>query len=145
MKQSRQEGTRTDAVAFYQDNFGLVTPFLTEELLSWVNDFGDEFVIEAMKRALVRGKLNFSYVRGIMNSWLNQGIRTVEELKLSELEGRNSRNSGSGWNRSRSRSDEVVPEWFLERQRKRKEDYLADEEEGDAGEMLKEYLAQRTV
>lgn len=145
MKQSRQEGTRTDAVAFYQDNFGLVTPFLTEELLTWINDFGDDFVIEAMKRALVRGKLNFSYVRGIMNSWLNQGIRTVEELKLSELEGRNSGNSGSGWNRSRSRSGEVVPEWFLERQRKRKEDYLADEEEGDAGEMLKEYLAQRTV
>ncbi|MBC5638438.1 DnaD domain protein [Ornithinibacillus sp. BX22] len=139
-KQSRQEGTKTDAVAFYQDNFGLVTPFLTEELLSWINDFGDDFVIEAMKRALVRGKLNFSYVRGIMNSWIKQGIQSVEMLNAKEKECINRKNHRVGW--SRGRSEEVVPDWFLERKRRQKveKENLSNDENVDVGKLLQEYL-----
>lgn len=41
-----------DAIAFYQENFGVISPFVSEEILGWITDSGEELVLEAMKRAL---------------------------------------------------------------------------------------------
>lgn len=144
IKQNKIKHT-SDAIRFYQENFGAVSPFLAEELLSWINDFGDDFVIEAMKRSLERGKFNFGYVKGILKSWVKQGIRTVETLR--ERESRNGRFTGNGKNHTSTRSGEVVPDWFMERKQKCKEQQedLKEEEDVETSELLKEYLASRVV
>lgn len=133
----------SDAIVFYQENFGIARPFLSDEILSWVNDLDDELVIEGMKRALERGKFNFGYVKGILNSWVKQGISSVEMLE----ERKTKKQRCTVYNRNRSKNgfryEEVVPDWFLNGKRKKieRQESVAKEVEVDGLELLKEYLS----
>src|SRR5699024_8932820 len=71
----------TDAFVFYQENFGVISPFVSDALLNWVNDVGEALVLDAMKRALERGKSNWGYVKGILQAWAKKGITSVEEAR----------------------------------------------------------------
>jgi DnaD/phage-associated family protein len=145
-KQNQRKQT-SDAIRFYQENFGVVSPFLAEELLIWIKDVGDAFVMEAMKRSLERGKFNFGYVKGILNGWLKEGVNSVEMLKARESKRRKSSGNGGNWNNRSAQHGEVVPEWFTESKRKRQEqqERIEAHEEVDVEELLKEYKASRVV
>lgn len=41
----------TDAIRFYQDNFGVISSFVSDDMLNWINDMGESLVIAAMERA----------------------------------------------------------------------------------------------
>ncbi|WP_407656587.1 DnaD domain-containing protein [Lentibacillus cibarius] len=62
--------------------------------MNWVNDVGEELVLDAMQRALERGKSNWSYVKGILQAWAKKGITTVEDAKAEEAAFRRSRQQG---------------------------------------------------
>ncbi|RDW21408.1 hypothetical protein CWR48_03115 [Oceanobacillus arenosus] len=51
-KKQDKTAEAADAISFYQENIGLVSPYVAESLLQWVDDIGESLVIEAMKRAL---------------------------------------------------------------------------------------------
>lgn len=129
----------SDAIVFYQENFGVVSPFLAEELLSWIYEYGDDFVMEAMKRALERGKFTFGYVKGILKSWVKQGIESVETLKAKEIAMNNARRSNSHYHNAQNQ--EVVPDWFLERKRKKRihKENVSEEDIVQMEEILKKY------
>ncbi|GGA91581.1 DnaD domain-containing protein [Ornithinibacillus halotolerans] len=138
----RNESSRV--LAFYGENFGLLTPFVAEDIMNWVDDLGEELVLEGMKRAIERAKYNFGYVKGILNSWVKQGITSVEVLR--ERERKEGMVSGRAEQKKFARSDEVVPDWFWERKKSSvKVDVVDDEDEKDAGEMLREYLEKGVV
>ncbi|SHG03933.1 DnaD domain-containing protein [Ornithinibacillus halophilus] len=133
----------SDAIVFYHENFGVIPPFVTEDLLKWVDDLGEDMVLEAMKRALERNKATWGYVKGILNAWAKKGIRTVEQVEAEERKFLRERKGGDGygqWKKARQ-SDEIVPEWFLERKRKEKNTVIAMDggEQEDVGEMLRKY------
>jgi DnaD/phage-associated family protein len=140
-KETKQE---EDAFVFYQENFGVVSPFVAEDILNWTKDVGELLVIEAMKRSLERNKTSWGYVKSILRSWVKKGIRTVEAARAEMVQMDRAITFGQ------SRSGEVVPSWFLDQKRKRKmetqEEVELDESEAvDTNEMLKQYLNESRV
>ncbi|MFD1850949.1 DnaD domain-containing protein [Oceanobacillus bengalensis] len=113
-----------DAFVFYQENFGVASPFVVESLMHWIGDIGEVLVIEAMKRALERNKTSWGYVKSILQAWAKKGIHTVEQVKADEVAFKNSR----GRKRATSttvHTNEIIPGWFevlkkTERQEPRK-------------------------
>ena len=59
-KKTKQNDTTntTDAIRFFQENFGVVSPYVAEDMIQWINDLGESLVLYAMKRALERGSSN---------------------------------------------------------------------------------------
>src|SRR5699024_10133424 len=54
----------SSAFAFYENNIGVLTPFIAENIEHWINDLNEELVIESMKLAIKANK-KFNYAEGI--------------------------------------------------------------------------------
>jgi len=109
-----KESTTTvenDAIVFYQNNIGLIRPIISEEILDWINDFGDEMVIESLKRAIASNKANWGYAKAILRSWHQKGIKTIEQADAESVEFQNQQQSRFGKNTE----PEIQPEWFKNR------------------------------
>ncbi|WP_229706165.1 DnaD domain-containing protein [Anoxybacteroides voinovskiense] len=74
-----------NAHQFYQDNFGVENPFIAECIDQWVDDIGEELVIEAMKRALKQNK-SWGYAEGILKDWAKHNLRTLTDVETYEKE-----------------------------------------------------------
>lgn len=81
--------TTGDAVIFYQENFGIAGPYEQDAILNWINDSGEEMVIEAMKRSIKRNKKNWGYVEKILKDWARKKITTIEQANAEEIEFQN--------------------------------------------------------
>ncbi|MCL6615837.1 MAG: DnaD domain protein, partial [Anoxybacillus ayderensis] len=74
-----------NAHRFYQENFGVENPFIAECIDQWIDDIGEELVIEAMKRALKQNK-SWSYAEGILKDWVKHNLRTLTDVEAYEKE-----------------------------------------------------------
>lgn len=70
---------------FYQDNFGVESPFIAENIEYWAKDLNTELVLEAMKRASLSNK-PFRYAEAIMDKWYKNNIRTLEQVEAEDLQ-----------------------------------------------------------
>lgn len=112
--------TTTDAIAFFQDNFGVMTPYVANDIIHWVTDLGEPLVLHAMKRALEQGKGNWGYVKGILQAWAKKGITEVGAAQVEEKGFRVGREKKGQSYGGGGRTDEVIPDWFRERKQKEK-------------------------
>lgn len=71
-------------IELYQANFGIVKPILYDDLKADLEDYGLELIIEAVKRAVKRQR-EYGYAQGILKSWNNKGIKTLEQAKAEEV------------------------------------------------------------
>lgn len=69
---------------FYQQNFGVESPIVQEDLNYWVDDLNEELVIEALKRAAFNNK-QYSYAKKIMQGWAKKNITTIEQVKAEDV------------------------------------------------------------
>ena len=69
---------------FYEQNIGLLSPFILEEIEEYQKQISEELIIEAIKRAVEAGKRNWKYTKGIINNWLSQGIKTLAEVQQND-------------------------------------------------------------
>lgn len=118
-KSTDQEKGTWDALQFYQENFGVVSPFVTESLLDWIDSLGEDLVIAAMKRALERNKTSWAYVKSILNAWHKKGIRTLDQAKAEHAafekeRGRKGRGNGGFF----TAKEDIVPDWYHEEKQK---------------------------
>jgi DnaD/phage-associated family protein len=104
--------TTPDAIVFYQNNFGVINPHLAEEMVSWINDLGEEMVIEALSRALDRNKPSWGYAKSILQSWVKKNIKTLDQAKAEEVDFQNQQTNRRNY---KLQSKEVVPDWFKDR------------------------------
>ncbi|MFA1822299.1 DnaD domain protein [Virgibacillus oceani] len=72
-------------MAFFQDNFGVASSYVSGEILHWVNQSGEQLVLHVMKRALDRGKASWGYVRSILENCQDKGISSLEEAREEEM------------------------------------------------------------
>ncbi|UOQ44846.1 DnaD domain protein [Halobacillus salinarum] len=63
---------------FYQQNIGLLSPFIAERITYWCTEMSDELVIESMRRALQRNKRFFNYCEAILSRWQSAGVTSLE-------------------------------------------------------------------
>jgi DnaD/phage-associated family protein len=68
---------------FYQQNFGMINPFMSESIGLWIDDIGEELVIEGMKRALKQQK-SWKYCEGILKDWHKHNVRTINDMNAYE-------------------------------------------------------------
>ncbi|KSU10839.1 hypothetical protein LMG8526HA_02013 [Lactococcus lactis] len=71
-------------IELYQSNFGIVKPILYDDLKADLEDYGLELIIEAVKRAVKRQR-EYGYAQGILKSWNNKGIKTLDQAKAEEV------------------------------------------------------------
>ncbi|MBM7554832.1 DnaD domain-containing protein [Thalassobacillus pellis] len=111
----------SEAVQFYQNNFGVLSPHISNEVAGWIAELGDELTIEAMKRSLERNKISWGYVNSILQSWLNKGIKTIEQAEEEEVEHRDKIHRKRQFSKGPS-SQEVLPEWFKNRNEQKQQE-----------------------
>ncbi|WP_173915941.1 DnaD domain-containing protein [Halobacillus sp. Marseille-Q1614] len=105
------ERVECEAIKFYQNNFGIIRPQISEEIMTWSKDLGDPLTVEAMKRSLDRNKPRWGYVKSILQSWVNKGIQTIEQTEAEEVEYKNRRPNEARYTRQ-PQNQEVIPDWF---------------------------------
>ncbi|WP_423710392.1 DnaD domain-containing protein [Latilactobacillus curvatus] len=111
-----QASAAPDVYAYYQEAFGVLNSFVSENLTQWVKDLGSDLVIEAMKRSALDQK-GFRYAEGIMRKWAKKNLKTLEDVAADDVSFNNNsrpkRNAGK---------QEPTPPWV-------KPDYVAPVEE----------------
>ncbi|PEA26368.1 replication protein [Bacillus cereus] len=96
-------------IAFYEQNFGVLKPFVAEGINAWIDDLNTQLVIKAMKIALEKNAPNMSYVQGILRDWHAKGYKSINDVEAAQAQFRKKYQSRGGRNNARK---EIVPDWL---------------------------------
>ncbi len=69
----RVERPRPNIFALYEDNIGLLTPLIAEELKQADRDYPQDWIEEAFRIAVENNVRNWRYIRAILERWSRQG------------------------------------------------------------------------
>ncbi|MBM7582976.1 DnaD/phage-associated family protein [Caldicoprobacter guelmensis] len=78
-----------DPLVFYQQNVGPLTPFVVDLVNEYRKELPDDLIVEALKLAIKNNARNLRYVEKILLSWLDRGIRSLDDYKRHEAEWEN--------------------------------------------------------
>lgn len=70
----------------YEKEIGLLTPYQYEKLITYTVDLSQEMIIEAIRRASSMNKRNLSYIEAILKNWINNGYKTLGDIKDKKTE-----------------------------------------------------------
>ncbi|ADA65188.1 Phage protein, replication protein [Lactococcus lactis subsp. lactis KF147] len=125
---SKATSTNSDfqnLIELYQKNFGIVKPILYDDLKADLEDYGLELIIEAVKRAVKRQR-EYGYAQGILKSWNNKGIKTLDQAKAEEVSFQNkSQNNQNKF--QQQKPVKKAPNWSNQRFEKDEETMTAEE------------------
>ena len=103
-----------DAFRAYEENIGVLSPMIRENILSALEDFTDEDITYAVRIAVENESRSWSFVAGVLRRWLRDGVPderndgqsrgTADRGRVSETELRKYLEE----QRKRSRSERVV-------------------------------------
>lgn len=71
----------------FEKEFGrLLTPFESSQIAEWYHGdkFSPELILEALKRAVLRGVFNFKYIDSILRDWSRNKISTAKQAEEYE-------------------------------------------------------------
>lgn len=109
------------AFDFFQNNgFGLITQYTAEDINYYLDSFendSDEIVIAALKLAKDRNKVSWGYTKGILNTWLQTNLNSIDQVKFFELQLKEMRKNRNTSNQFQKK--ELTPEWLENRQYKK--------------------------
>ncbi|WP_413476580.1 DnaD domain-containing protein [Latilactobacillus fuchuensis] len=100
-----QASAAADVYQYYQESFGVLNSFVSENLTQWVADIGSELVTEAMKRAALDQK-GFRYAEGIMKQWAKRNIKTMADVEADDV-----KFNGAQKSFNKPIKQEVTPKW----------------------------------
>ncbi|WP_304429810.1 DnaD domain-containing protein, partial [Romboutsia ilealis] len=73
--------TTKEVTRYVEQTLGIIGPNNTLELLSFLDDGVEaDVIIRAIDLAIGNGKRNYSYVKGILNNWISEGIKKSAQL-----------------------------------------------------------------
>ena len=130
---AKDDPPKENVFEFYQQNFGMLSPFVQQDMLYWIQDIGHELVLEALKRTLEQNK-EYGYAKRIMQSWVKKGVDTLEKAMAERVQYVRSFDKKTN---SYPRTGRVapVPDWVVN-QNETKETKLSAEEEQKLREQL---------
>ncbi|MCL7748810.1 DnaD domain-containing protein [Halalkalibacter alkaliphilus] len=68
---------------FYEENIGVLNPFIAESIALWLEELSPEVVILAIKKALMKQK-RWDYAEGILKKWSNHNLTTIQAIEAAE-------------------------------------------------------------
>lgn len=110
-KLSKSENEVAKIFEFYQNNIGMMTPYVQQNVIHWCNDTSPELVMLAIEKAVKENALKFSYAEAILKSWLNQGVKTKAEA-VAEMN-RRSQAGRNGYQKANT-FKETLPDWAMD-------------------------------
>lgn len=105
------------AIDFYQQNFGVLNPYTSQQIVDAIDTFNDDIVIKAMQIALDNNARNYNYVRAILKKWYENNATTIEDIDALELEHKNKHAKKSY---GKSQKESVAPKWLNQETRQEK-------------------------
>ncbi|MEC1716996.1 DnaD domain protein [Schinkia azotoformans] len=66
--------------SFYEKNFGFLTPFIAEDITSWIEDLSSELVLHALKITLESNSKRWSYTKSILKNWHFRKVKCIQDL-----------------------------------------------------------------
>lgn len=108
VEQEEEQQQEENVYNFYQNNFGVLSPFISEKMTKWVDDVGQPLVIESMKRALAQQK-KFNYAEGILKRWQNENIKSLDDVKAYDEQF--NRNKGGGQSAKAREAEQLANEY----------------------------------
>ncbi len=118
-----QHHAAADVILFYRDNFTTsrsahpaqdIGPHITDKLIRWTGDLGEELVRCAMERALNQGVTKWAYTEKILQKWADKGVRTIADVSALDLAFE--QKQANCQQQRTNRPAEIVPDWFRERE-----------------------------
>ena len=90
----------------YEQNIGLINGVVKD----WLIDISEKIDAELFKRAIEiatdKGKCNKGYINGIINQWVDNNIKTINDLKAYEISIKNKGENNSGNNKQQFKNYE---------------------------------------
>nr|WP_309101657.1 DnaD domain protein [Fredinandcohnia onubensis] len=116
-KNEDEEGQPPNPFRFFEENgFGLISPYISENISQWIDDLSPDLVIESMKIAIEQGVRTWKYVESILRDWSKKGLKSVEQVKADQLAYRESKSrKGNSYSRKPVRQ-ELVPDFMQNRE-----------------------------
>lgn len=105
-------GQMSTIFKIYEEEIGLITPILSEEIEFYLNEMSPELIIKAISEASTRNIKNWKYIKAILDRCIKENIRTLADFNL----------------RSKKANKED-----------RREEFNYEDKEVDFGGLLKEY------
>lgn len=75
----KENSIKINPFTFYEQNFGMLHPFVIDQIETWTKDLSDVLVVEAMKEALKKNVVNFKYCEAILRDWRSKGVKSLED------------------------------------------------------------------
>ncbi|HDR4862266.1 TPA: DnaD domain protein [Bacillus cereus] len=82
---TKSSSSSKNPYSFYENNIGMLNPFMADSIEQWVEDTSEELVIAAMERTLKQQK-KWKYAEGILKQWANNNVKTLQDVEALELE-----------------------------------------------------------
>ncbi|AVP54501.1 phage protein [Clostridium tetani] len=84
---NNSSGSTPNYIEFFNSNFHLINSYEINILNSFVKDgLSEEVILLALKKAVENNVRTIKYVKSILQSWLENNIKTVEEAEAREKE-----------------------------------------------------------
>lgn len=80
---------KDNPVTFYVQHIGPPLPMVRDLINQYSTDLPNEMLTEAMRIAVAQNKRNLKYIEKIWISWIDAGIKTLDDYKRAEAEWEN--------------------------------------------------------
>lgn len=89
---NKKEEEKEKIIDFYNNNFGLITPYIAENIFTYLDDGLDkDLIIKAMEEAIANNVRRWNYVKAILDDCLNNNIQTTEKYIAKQKEFKNNK------------------------------------------------------
>jgi predicted phage replisome organizer len=130
--------TTQNCFDFYQKNFSMLTPHISQKMGGWLDDFNGqhEILIKAMEITLERNKRAWGYSESILKDWHFHKARTLTDIEAYEQGNKKQKQARTGSYKKPIRQ-EVVPDYM-------DKEYVpkADPAAGDKKQSIMDKLSQ---
>lgn len=76
-----KKSSRARVFQIYESNFGMPSVTDAEKIHFWIDDMGEEMVIEAMRVSYKKGKLFWGFVEGVLKEWVRKDYKSVLDIE----------------------------------------------------------------
>lgn len=109
---SAKQDATTELIEFYKQNIEpLAPPFTIEKILDDIDSYGAELVRFAVETAILSNVRKYAYISGILTTWAQAGIKTIEQARHQANEFRE-RQRTRGGKRTGGSSGMKAPAWL---------------------------------
>ena len=106
-----KQNKNSSCINFYMENINpLITSHEVEVLNSYGNDLPEDLIVYAMKEAIEHKAMNMKYIKSILDIYIRQNIKSVEQL---ECQNKIHQNSNKKQETAEEQAERYRREWGL--------------------------------